>query len=158
MGVLALATAGDAGPAAVALLAFLSTSFSSVYMPAVVGLVPDVVGESDLAAANGLTSLVENLATLVGPAIGAGLLVLTSPAVCFAFNAGTFLLSAVITATMSTRGVPKKHAREDDPDEAEELEGARRRSAPARLATRLGQGAQALFSSSTARALGGCML
>jgi MFS family permease len=162
MGVLALATAGDSGPAVVALLAFLSTTFSSVYMPAVVGLVPDVVGESDLAAANGLTSLVENLATLVGPAIGAALLVVTSPSAAFAFNAGSFLLSAVITATMSTRGVPSRRAHKTDLEDTDlenvgEVERERRRSAPARLVTRLGQGAQALFSSSTARALGGCM-
>jgi len=66
-------------------------------------MTPELVGEDDLAAANGIESAVQNLSIIVGPAIGAGLLALGSPAVAFYLNAGTFGLSAVAVLSMRSR-------------------------------------------------------
>jgi hypothetical protein len=77
-----------------------------VYNPAVAAMIPEVVTEDDLAAANALNSTIENLTVITGPAVGAGLLVLGSPAAVFAVNAGTFAASALIVGRMRARSTP----------------------------------------------------
>ena len=63
--------AASKGPAfAAVLLAGCSTVFSSAYLPAVRAATPTLVTEDDLAAANTLTSTVDNVALALGPAIG----------------------------------------------------------------------------------------
>jgi CRP-like cAMP-binding protein/predicted MFS family arabinose efflux permease len=74
--------------------------------PAVAALVPQVVGEDDLAAANGLFSIVANLNVIVGPAIGAGLLALTSVAGTFALNAVSFAIAAILVTRLHARSTP----------------------------------------------------
>ena len=58
-----------------ALLAFVTTAAGTAYRPSIVAMLPEIVGERDLAAANATEGLVENLSVVLGPAIGAGLLV-----------------------------------------------------------------------------------
>ena len=57
---------------------------------------PSLVGEDDLAAANALNMLVDNLTIVVGPAVGAALLAVTSPVFAFTVNALTFLAPALL--------------------------------------------------------------
>ena len=91
------------GPAwAAALCAAASVVFASAYQPSVSAVTPTLVGEEDLAAANTLSSVVENLALAVGPAIGGVLLILGSPAIAFGINAVTFLFSAAFTMRIRT--------------------------------------------------------
>jgi MFS family permease len=100
---LAVLTAGD-GPVGVAAgLAALASALGTAYRPAVVGMLPDVVGEEHLVAANATESIVENLSVVVGPMIGAALLVVASPGLAFAVNALTFLVSALCASAMRTR-------------------------------------------------------
>ena len=107
-------------PVALALsLTFLSTAAGTPYGPALAALTPAVVGERDLAAANGLMSTIEHVALVVGPAIGAGLLAVTSPAWAFAINGVTFIGSALLVL-----GVHKKI---DTRTEAQEEIGLRDR-------------------------------
>jgi MFS family permease len=83
-------------PVALALaLTFVSTTAGTPYGPALAALTPAIVGERDLAAANALMSSIEHLALVIGPAVGALLLLLGSAAAAFAINAATFLLSAL---------------------------------------------------------------
>jgi len=101
------AIAAARGPAwSAALCAAASVVFSSAYQPAVSAVTPTLVGENDLAAANTLSSIVENAALAVGPAIGGVLLILGSPTGAFAINAVTFLVSAAFTARIRTSLVP----------------------------------------------------
>ena len=96
------------GPAwAAALCAAASVVFASAYQPSVSAVTPTLVGEEDLAAANTLSSIVENLALAVGPAIGGVLLILGSPAIAFGINAVTFLFSAAFTLRIRTSLKPE---------------------------------------------------
>ncbi|NND13986.1 MAG: MFS transporter [Acidimicrobiia bacterium] len=95
------------GPIVVALvLAAVSTMQGTVYEPAIVALTPQIVGESDLAAANSLNGMIDNGAVVVGPAVGAGLLVLFAPPVALLVNAATFVYAAFATSRVRTRSHP----------------------------------------------------
>jgi MFS family permease len=103
MTALALVAAGGGPVALAAGLAALTSMLGTAYRPAVVGMLPDVVGEEQLVAANAMESLVENLSIVVGPLIGAALLLVASPALAFAANAVTFVVSALCAAAIRTR-------------------------------------------------------
>jgi predicted MFS family arabinose efflux permease len=96
MGVLALvaATSGSAGVAVV--VSFLATAAGTAYLPCVARGLPEMVGERHLAAANSVSSTVQNVAVVIGPAIGGLVLLLGSTTWAFAINAVTFLASAVV--------------------------------------------------------------
>jgi MFS family permease len=101
------AAAWRAAPAGVALvLAGLTAAVTSPYTPAVAALIPQVVGEEDLAAANALNATIDNVVVVAGPAIGAGLLVAGGPALAIAINALSFAIAAVMLPAMSVRSRP----------------------------------------------------
>jgi MFS family permease len=105
-GALAVVAALD-GPVTLAIaLAALTAISNIVYAPAVEATLPQVAGEDDLAAANALNATIENVTIVAGPAIGAGLVALGSPALAFAVNAGSFAVSAVLVGAMRTRSRP----------------------------------------------------
>jgi MFS family permease len=73
------------------------------YRPAAGALTPEVVGESELAAANSIFSALENLVVVLGPGIG-GLLLLTGrPVISVAINAGSFVIAAGIIVRLRVR-------------------------------------------------------
>ena len=96
MGLLALvaATGGSAGLAVG--LSFLATAAGTAYLPCVARGVPELVGEQHLAAANSVSSTVQNVAVVIGPAIGGLVLLLGSTTWAFAINAVTFVASAAV--------------------------------------------------------------
>jgi predicted MFS family arabinose efflux permease len=100
---LAAITAVDGPVALVAALACITTAAGTAYRPAVVAMLPEMVGERDLAAANAAESVVENLSVVIGPALGAGLLVLGTPTFAFVVNGVTFLVSAALAAALVIR-------------------------------------------------------
>ena len=94
-------------PAAVALvLAGLTAVVTSPYTPAVAALIPQVVGEEDLAAANALNATIDNVVVVAGPAIGAALLLAGGPALAIAINAVSFAVAAFMLPPMSVRSRP----------------------------------------------------
>ncbi|MEA2461443.1 MAG: hypothetical protein QOH90_1620 [Actinomycetota bacterium] len=109
---LAIAAALSA-PAVLALaFAFLATAAGTPFGPALGALLPKVCDEDELAAANALTSTVEHVALVVGPAIGALLLLLGSAAGAFAANGFTFLASALLTSRVKARMLVRGEAEE----------------------------------------------
>ena len=91
------------GPVVVILaLVALAAVVLTPYQPAAGALIPEVVGEDDLAAANSIFSALENLVVVVGPGIG-GLLLLTGLAIGVAANAASFVIAAVVVARLSVR-------------------------------------------------------
>jgi predicted MFS family arabinose efflux permease len=95
------------GPVTLAIaLAGLTAISNIVYAPAVEATLPQIAAEDDLAAANALNATIENVTIVAGPAIGAALLSLGSPALAFAVNAATFAVSALLVASMRTRSQP----------------------------------------------------
>jgi len=96
-----------AAPAPVALvLAGLTAAVMSPYTSAVAALIPQVVGEDDLAAANALNATIDNLVIVAGPAIGAVLLLTGGPALAIAMNAVSFAVAAVMLRPLSVRSEP----------------------------------------------------
>jgi MFS family permease len=100
---LAAVTTVDGPVALAAALACLTTAAGAAYRPSIVAMLPEIVGERDLASANAAESVVENLSVVIGPAIGAGLLALGSPTFAFAINGATFLVSAALAAALLVR-------------------------------------------------------
>ena len=94
-------------PALVAIvLAACSSIIGTAYNPAVAALIPEVVPEEDLAAANAASGTIDNVVIILGPAIGAVLLVAGGPALAVAINAATFAVAAVWVYAMKVRSRP----------------------------------------------------
>jgi CRP-like cAMP-binding protein len=74
-----------------------------VYPPAVAAMVPQIAGEQDLGAANAMQGAIDNLVVVVGPGLGALLLLAGSVPLVFAVNAASFALSALLVRTVGAR-------------------------------------------------------
>jgi MFS family permease len=83
-------------------LSFLATTAGTPYSPALSASIPRLVDEDELAAANSLTTAVDTVGLVVGPAVGGLLLIVGSPALAFAVNGVTFAASVGLIATIST--------------------------------------------------------
>jgi MFS family permease len=100
-------TAALGGPVELALVfSALTAICNTPYNPAVAAAIPELAGEDRLVAANALNSTIENLVVVVGPAIGAVMLALGSPALTFAIDAASFAASALIVSRIRMRSRP----------------------------------------------------
>jgi MFS family permease len=82
------------------LLAAAATLASAAHPPAVAASTPRLVDAADLQRANAARSAIGQGAVVVGPAVGAVLLAVSSPAVAIFANAATFLASAAVVAAI----------------------------------------------------------
>ena len=98
--VLAAVVAADGHVALVIGLVALASAAGSAERPAALSLLPRLVGEGRLGPANALLHTVQDLAVVVGPAIGALLLAVASAPAAFIANAATFAASALLFATL----------------------------------------------------------
>jgi MFS family permease len=73
------------------------------FQPAYSGLVPQTVPEELILDARGLTEWMANLASLLGPALATALVLGVGAGEAFAFDAATFMLSAVLLAHVHPR-------------------------------------------------------
>ncbi len=83
------------------LLAGVATLVASVHPPAVAASTPRLVDAGHLQRANAARAAIGQAAIVVGPALGAGVLAVSSPAVAILANAATFLASAVLVTTIA---------------------------------------------------------
>lgn len=74
-------------------LAFFNGLVSGFFMPAYQSIAPELVEKEALPSANGLNGLSRQMAGLLGPLIGAGLIAKAGPQGAFAFDALSFLIS-----------------------------------------------------------------
>src|SRR3954454_2681956 len=89
------------GPVALVIgLAAVSSAAGSAERPAALALLPRLVGERRLGPANALLHTVQDLGVVIGPAIGAVLLAVTSAPAAFLANAATFAVSALLVSTL----------------------------------------------------------
>jgi MFS family permease len=95
------------------LLAFsaLAGVVNAIDLPARLAFVMDMVGRDDLHNAVALNSFMFNAARVVGPAVGAGLLHVAGPALCFALNALSFVAVLAALAAMDPSGFPAARPR-----------------------------------------------
>ena len=75
--------------------------------PASTGIVPELVGAEDLQEANSLMGVAENLASIIGPALGGVLVVASSAGWGLAFDAVAFVISAVSLQLMHLADVTR---------------------------------------------------
>jgi MFS family permease len=97
------------------LVAFYESTIERFFGPAENALLPQLVGEDQLVAANSLNSLNNNLARLIGPALGgimAGLVGIVGVALV---DAATFLLAAALIALIDGTFKPLKSPTDDEP-------------------------------------------
>jgi MFS family permease len=85
------------------LLAAATAAVGTVYLPASTALIPETVGDRDLAAANGLFGMLENVVVIVGPAIGGLLLLAGRPLAGVLFNVASFAVAATLIARLGIR-------------------------------------------------------
>lgn len=90
-------------PLALVVLAGVAGLATGFFRPAVYAGLPNLVPDDELPNANALLQGVENLAWMVGPVIGGGILALSSPDVAYWINAATFLLSAALLLRIPAR-------------------------------------------------------
>ena len=105
-GVMVLMALGVAVDAPVWLLLVLSVVSAVVfapYNPAAQALIPEMVSEKDLAAANGSFSALENLVVVLGPLVGGAVLVVASPVAGIVFNALTFVVAIALLSRLRVR-------------------------------------------------------
>jgi CRP-like cAMP-binding protein/predicted MFS family arabinose efflux permease len=97
----------SAAPVVLALVfAALNQITNVVYNPAVAATIPSIVSEDDLVAANAINGTIDNLVVVVGPALGALVLLVASPGVAVTVNGASFLISALIVSRIRVRSHP----------------------------------------------------
>ncbi len=84
-------------------LTMVSGAVAAPYRPAAGALLPHLVTERDLAAANSLFAAIENLVVVLGPAIGGLLLALGSPVDGVIVNAASYFLDIVLLLRLKAR-------------------------------------------------------
>ena len=103
---LALTMAQHGPPALAVVLAAMTAVSQTPYLPSVAAVIPQVTAEDDLAAANALNSTVDNLVVVLGPAIGAVLLVLGGASTAIVANAISFAIAIPFVLGISKRTQP----------------------------------------------------
>jgi MFS transporter, DHA3 family, macrolide efflux protein len=88
-------------PATIVVLAGVAGIATGFFRPAVYAGLPNLVPDEELTNANSLLQTVETIAWMIGPIVAGVMLTTWSPAVPYAVNAVTFLVSAVLVAMIS---------------------------------------------------------
>ena len=87
-------------------VAFVEATVSMFFLPAKDALVPNLVAERHLAAANSLNSMGEQIPSLVGPLLGGALFGLVGLGGLVFLDIATYLVSAALISLISARSVP----------------------------------------------------
>src|SRR5215211_4855759 len=90
----------------IVLCAALTSLAITPYEPAVAAVTPQIVKEDELAAANSLRGLIENVVQVSGPALGAATLYLGPIWAVFAIDCASFLVSALIVSRQRRAAAP----------------------------------------------------
>ena len=85
---------------------FVYGTAAAVFMPALIGLIPQTVGHERLQEANGLLALTRSVAGIAGPALAGVIIVASGTGEAIAFDAATFAVSALCLARMGPVAEP----------------------------------------------------
>jgi MFS family permease len=99
----ALILTGGASVAQMVVIEALFGAARAFFQPAYTGLMPQTIPENLLQDARGLSETTANLAILVGPALGAALVLGIGAGEAFVFDAATFVVSALLLARVRPR-------------------------------------------------------
>jgi MFS family permease len=98
-------------------VSFIQSTIGQFFSPSKDALIPLIVSEEDLLAANSLSSTSGQLTMLIGPTIGGASLALFGMSLGIAVDSASFLFSAIMAALVIAPVAPKKKA-QDSPSEA----------------------------------------
>ena len=118
MGTLVLVALAGLPVALVPVLAAAATLAGVVYPPSVAAVTPRLVDGAQLGAANAARGAIAPACVAAGPALGAVLLLIGPPAVAFAINAGTFIVSGLLIVSIPARPRVRPAPRPDGGDSA----------------------------------------
>ena len=104
LGLAAVVACGQLNPWYMLLFSAAAGVVNALDIPARLAFVVDMVGRDDLHNAVALNSMMFNAARVVGPAVGAMLLFLAGPALCFFLNALSFVAVIAALALMDVNG------------------------------------------------------
>jgi predicted MFS family arabinose efflux permease len=99
----ALILTGGASVTEMVVIEALFGAARAFFTPAYTGLLPQTIPEAYVQEAQALSSTTANLAILVGPALGTGLVLWLGAGEAFALDAATFVLSAALLAQVRAR-------------------------------------------------------
>ena len=102
-GLALLIIAGDVEIWQVVAIEAVFGSAEAFFRPAATGLVPQTVPEAEIQQANALTTMADNVAEFVGPALATVLVLGAGAGAAFAIDAATFLVSAVLIIRLRPR-------------------------------------------------------
>src|SRR5512132_3079981 len=102
----ALLLTGSAEVWMLAVLAFVYGTAAAVFMPALMGLIPQTVTPARLQEANALLVLTRSIASVAGPALAGVLVVAAGSGEAIAVDAATFAVSALCLARMRPSAEP----------------------------------------------------
>ena len=124
----ALLLTGTAEVWMLAVLAFVYGTAAAVFMPALIGLIPQTVSHARLQEANGLLALTRSTASVAGPVLAGVLVVSAGSGEAIAVDAATFVVSALCLARMRVGDEPAAAAIPDAASQEHEpfLAGLRR--------------------------------
>jgi MFS family permease len=94
---------GGASVAEMIVIEALFGAARAFFQPAYSGLLPQTIPDAEVQDARALSSTTENLAILIGPALGAGMVLTVGAGAAFALDAATFLLSAELLRHLRPR-------------------------------------------------------
>jgi MFS family permease len=106
----ALLLTGSAEVWMLAVLSFAYGTAAAVFMPALVGLIPQTVTPARLQEANALVSLTRSVANVAGPALAGIIIAAAGPGEAIAVDAGTFVVSALCLARLRPRPIVEEAA------------------------------------------------
>ena len=86
-----------------------------LFVPAEVALLPHLVGEDELVAANSMSSLNRNLARLIGPVVGGAVVAFGGLTAVVVVDASTFLIAAVLIALISPTAAASAERPREEP-------------------------------------------
>jgi MFS family permease len=90
-------------PALLLAIGFVTAVVETPFWSASQAAIPNLVGKDDLAWANGLVQVGANAGIMLGPAVGGVLLAAVGAGMVFGLNALSFVLSALVVATVRGR-------------------------------------------------------
>ncbi len=100
MGMLVIVAIAGLPVVLIPMMAAAATLAGVVYPPSVAAVTPRLVDAGHLAAANGARGTIAPACVAAGPVLGAALLLIGPPSVAFAINAGTFIISGLLVASI----------------------------------------------------------
>ena len=100
------------------LVAFVQAAISRFFIPAENAFLPTVVEEQQLASANALNALNDNLARLIGPALGGVIMGFIGLRGVVVLDAASFLIAAGCVALVRLNPLPANKAPQPSPDSA----------------------------------------